>query len=147
MATAANSPKKQRGRPFKKGQSGNPAGRPQGSRNRVSLAVDELLEGQAEALTQKAIDSALEGDSTALRLCLERICPVRRERPISVSLPAIVTAADTVKAVGAAIAAVASGEITPSEGAALAGMIEAQRRAIETMELEERIARLEKGTE
>lgn len=68
---------KQRGRPFEKGQSGNRDGRPQGSRNKATLAVEALLEGEAEALTRKAIERALEGDIQALRLCLERVCPVR----------------------------------------------------------------------
>jgi hypothetical protein len=64
---------KQRGRPFKPGQSGNPLGRPKGVRNRATVAAEALLEGEAEALTRKAIELALAGDPTALRLCLERI--------------------------------------------------------------------------
>ena len=56
---------------FRKGQSGNPGGCPKGSRNAATLAVAILLDGQAEALTQKAIQMALAGDSVALRLCLE----------------------------------------------------------------------------
>ena len=59
---------KQRGRPFIKGQSGNPAGRPRGSRNRATRAMQTLLDGEAQALTRKAVELALEGDTTALRL-------------------------------------------------------------------------------
>ena len=66
---------------FRPGQSGNPAGRPNGSRNKASVAVDALLDGEAEALTRKAIDLALAGDTVALRLCMERICPPRRASP------------------------------------------------------------------
>ena len=51
--------------------SGN-SGRPKGARNRKTLAIKSLLEGQAEALTQTAISKALDGDSMALRLCMER---------------------------------------------------------------------------
>jgi len=65
--------------PFEKGKSGNASGRPPGSRNKTMLAMEVLLDGQMEALTQKAVDLALEGDTTALRLCLERICPPRKE--------------------------------------------------------------------
>ena len=65
----ASKKKKARGRPFAKGVSGNPAGRPVGSRNKATLLALQLLEGEAEALTRKAVEQALEGDTTALRLC------------------------------------------------------------------------------
>jgi hypothetical protein len=98
---------------FRPGQSGNPAGRPKGSRHKASLAVDALLEGQADALTQKAIDKALEGDAAALRLCLDRLAPARKDVPISFALPPIKNAADTVTASASLLEAVASGEVTP----------------------------------
>src|SRR6516225_4824452 len=71
---------KQRRRPFEKGRSGNPAGRPRGSRNRSTLAAQLLLQGEAEALTRKAVELALGGDPTALRLCLDRLIAPHRER-------------------------------------------------------------------
>ena len=74
-----NTAQKQSGR-FQKGQSGNPNGRPPGSRNKTTLAVDALLDGEAETLTRKAIELAKTGDVTALRLCLDRIAPVRKDR-------------------------------------------------------------------
>ncbi|HWN80221.1 MAG TPA: DUF5681 domain-containing protein [Bradyrhizobium sp.] len=74
---------------FQKGRSGNPKGRPKGSRNAATLACEALLDGQAEALTQKAIQMALDGDPVALRLCLDRLCPPRRDRPVSFPLPPI----------------------------------------------------------
>ena len=78
-----NTGEKQRGRPFEKGASGNPSGRPRGSRNATTLALEVLLDGQAQALTQKAIDLALTGDIPALRLCLDRILPLRKDRLVS----------------------------------------------------------------
>ena len=78
-----------RGRPFPKGQSGNPAGRPAGARNRRTLAAVRLLDGEAEALTRKAVELALAGDAMALKLCLERILPPARERAVRFALPAI----------------------------------------------------------
>ena len=88
---AVNSLQKQRegatGRPFPKGQSGNPAGRPPGARNHATLAAEVLLEGEAEALTRRAIECALEGDVTALRLCLERVLPRRKSRALTFELP------------------------------------------------------------
>src|SRR5690349_9638644 len=79
---------------FKKGNSGNPAGRPPGSRNRSSLFIEQLLDSAGEELVQKALDLASKGDTAALRLCLERICPPRKERPIDLPLPQITDAQD-----------------------------------------------------
>jgi hypothetical protein len=139
-----NSAPKQRGG-FKKGQSGNPAGKPPGARNHATRAVLELLDGEADALTRKAIDLALEGDTVALRLCLERLAPPAKDKPISVSLPSLGGAGDAAKAMSAVVAAMASGDITPSEAAAVAGVVETYRRTIETAEFEARIANLEKA--
>ena len=119
-------------------------GRPEGSRNKATLAIQALLDGEAENLTRKAVEMALAGDTTALRLCLERLCPPRKERPISVKLPKVDKAEGTVKAMGAVFAAVASGEITPGEGQSLTAMVEGTRKAMETGQLELRLAALEK---
>ena len=72
--------RKQADTQFKPGQSGNPDGRPKGARNATTMALEALLDGQANALTQKAIDLALTGDMAALRLCLDRILPPRKDR-------------------------------------------------------------------
>ncbi len=85
--TAEITAPKQRGRPFPKGRSGNPQGRPPGARNAATVIAEQLLDGEAEALTRKAIDKAEEGDMTALRLCLDRVVPPRRERPVLFPLP------------------------------------------------------------
>lgn len=128
---------------FRPGHGQPGPGRPTGLRNRASRAADALLDGEAEALTRKAVELALGGDTTALRLCLERICPPRKERPVMVELPAVESAQDAVAALAAILRLVAAGEITPSEGQALAGLVELQRKAIETEEMERRIAALE----
>src|SRR6266853_3738609 len=82
-----------RGQPFDKGRSGNPAGRPAGSRNKATLATEVLLDGQSAALTQKAVDRALAGSDLALKLCLDRILAPRRERTVRFALPPIASAA------------------------------------------------------
>src|SRR5690349_7173832 len=94
---------KQAGR-FVKGQSGNPSGRPKGARNTTTVALEGLLDGQAQALTQKAIDMALGGDITALRLCLDRMLPVRKDRPVSFDLPPINSPEDAVSIASAVLA-------------------------------------------
>src|SRR5438128_726120 len=91
-----NPPEQVRGRPFAKGRSGNPAGRRLGSRNKATVAAQELLANEAEALTRKAVEAALAGDPMAMRLCLERILP--RERVVKFALPPIKSAADVAPA-------------------------------------------------
>jgi hypothetical protein len=122
--------------------SGNP-GRPRGAMNKTTLAVESLLAGQAERLTKKAIEKALEGDSVALRLCLDRICPPRRDRTVMFPLPEIKAAQDLSAAAVSLLQSVAAGEATPEEGAAVMKLIEGAGKAIERGELEARISRLE----
>jgi len=105
---------KQIGR-FKKGQSGNPAGRPKGSLNQTTLACQELLEGEAEAITRKAVEKALAGDLTAIRLCLERIIPPRKERPIFIDLPKMAKDTDMRQFTEALLEAVKNGNLTINE--------------------------------
>jgi len=128
---------------WKKGQTGNPAGCPTGSRHKVTLAVQELLDGEAEALTRKCIEEAKGGNLVALKLCLERLCPVPKDRPVRIELPPMSSPADLPAVTGAVLEAVARGDLTPSEAQALGGLIEAHRRGVETAELEQRIAKLE----
>jgi hypothetical protein len=130
-----------RGRPFPKGN----AGRPRGSKNKVTLLAEQLFEDEAEGLTRKAIELALGGDGGALRLCLDRAVPLRRGRPVRFALPPLETASDLPKALGAVLHAVAAGELTPDEGVSLAQIVEARRRAIETMEIEARVTALEQA--
>jgi len=126
---------------FKPGNSG----RPKGARHKTTLAIEKLLDGQAEALTQKAIDLAIAGDITALRLCLDRLAPVRRDRPVTFDLPRIETADDLPKATQAIMEAVAGGELTPSEAAELGKLVDAHAKAIEVTDLHRRLAALEGG--
>src|SRR5918994_675567 len=88
-----------RGKPFGRGN----AGRPKGSRNKATLALEALLEGEGEALARKAVAMALAGDTTALRLCMDRILPARKDRHVPFTLPTLETAADAVKATAALV--------------------------------------------
>jgi Family of unknown function (DUF5681) len=130
---------------FDKGQSGNPAGCQTGSRHKATMLAEQLLDGQVETLTQKCVEMAFSGDGTAMRLCLERILPARKSRLMTLDLPPITNANDVSAAVGAVAAAMAAGELTPEEAGAVSGVIEAKRRAIETVEHEERLRKLEEG--
>ena len=118
-----------RGRPFAKGQSGNPAGRPLGSRNLATLAAQALLDGQLEAITQKAAEQALQGDINAIRLCLQHGLPSRREQPIEFELKKLESIHDAIHAIADVISAVSVGKITVGEGIAIVSLIEAFGRA------------------
>jgi hypothetical protein len=107
------------------------------------VAVLELLEGQAEALSHKAVEMALAGDTVALRLCLERLAPPRKDAPVQFELPRMVTAHDAAEAAAAVLQAVSEGDLTPTEGAQVMGLVDAFRRTLETTELEARMAALE----
>ena len=130
-----------RGRPF---GAGNP-GRPRGARNKTTLAVEVLLDGEAEALTRKAVELAKAGDITTLRLCLDRIVPVRKDRPVAFALPILEHAGDAVKASASIAKAVADGDLTPMEAAELSKVLDVYTRAIETAELATRLERLEQA--
>lgn len=121
---------------------GNP-GKPRGARHKATQAALALLDGEAGALTRKAVEMALAGDTTALRLCLERIAPPRRDAPVQFDLPRMESAMDAAKAAAAVLEAVAAGDLTPTEGAHLMGLVETYRRTLETSELEARVAALE----
>jgi hypothetical protein len=123
-------------------QPGNP-GRPKGARHKTTLAIETLLDGEAESLTRKAIEMAKGGDMTALRLCLDRIAPARKDRTIAFALPPVSTVADILTASGALLLAVAEGDLTPSEAGELSKLLDGHRSALATVELETRIANLE----
>jgi hypothetical protein len=130
------------GRPFKPGNPGGP-GRPAGSRNKATIALDKIADDAGEDILTKMVEQAKSGDMRAADLVLSRIWPVRKGRPVALTLPAIETSTNVVAAIGAVTDAVAAGDITPDEGQAVASILEAKRRAIETVELETRITALE----
>ena len=139
MTAPRNNAPKTRGRPF---AAGNP-GRPKGARHKITRAVEALLEGEAEALTRKAVEAALDGDMTALRLCLDRLAPARRDAPVRFDLGLLDGPTAALEATARAIEAMAEGELTPTEAAAVVGLLEAYRKAFETVEIERRLAALE----
>jgi hypothetical protein len=120
-------------------------GRPKGSRNKATIAIESLLEGQAEALTQTAISKALEGDSIALRLCMDRIAPPMKDKPIVLPLSRMQGAMDASEAAGSVLNAVGDGTLTPIEGSRVMGLIDSYRRTLELTDIEQRLQALEVG--
>ncbi|MBB1492967.1 hypothetical protein H5395_15880 [Paracoccus sp. MC1854] len=118
-------------------------GRPKGAVNRTTRIAQSLLDGEAEGLTRRAIELALGGDPTALKLCLDRVVPAPKGRHVDFPVPALETPADAVAAAGAVVQAVSRGDLTPGEGAQVMGLIDAYRRTCETADLAQRLERLE----
>ena len=119
------------------------SGRPKGSRNKATIAIESLLKGQAEALTQTAVTVALEGDSVALRLCMERIAPAPKDKSVSFSLPKMKNVLDASEAAGSVLTAVSEGELTPIEATRVMGLIDSYRRTLVLTEIEQQLQALE----
>jgi hypothetical protein len=126
--------------PFQKGESGNPAG---GARNRTTVLLENLFAEDGEAIARKAIELAKAGEIAALRMCLDRLLPVRKDEPVVFDLPPLDTAADSVAAAARIVAAVADGDLTPSEAMDVAKVIDVYVGALATKDFEERLAKLE----
>jgi hypothetical protein len=118
-------------------------GRPDGSRNKASLMAEKLMEGDTEEVIMAVIEKAKDGDIQAAKLILDRIVPLRKGRPVQIDLPGMTNAGDVVNALSATLKAVSDGHLTPDEAQALAHILEGQRRAIETTDLERRLETLE----
>jgi hypothetical protein len=128
---------------FQKGQSGNPEGRPPGSRNKATLLIEQLLDDATKDITKKAIELAKAGDSTALRLCMDRIVPARKDRHIAFKLPKMESPEHAVKAAAAIVEAVAGAELTPSEAAEMMKLVEGYTGILEAEDHEQRLRALE----
>ena len=131
------------GHRWRPGQSGNPSGRPRGSRHAALLAVEAMGQAAARDLMRRAIELAMDGDVMAIKMLLDRLYPVPKGRVVRLVLPDIKTASDLPAAIAAVVQAVADAQISPEEGAALTQIMEAQRRTIETADLEKRLTELE----
>ena len=130
---------------FAKGTSGNPAGRPPGSRNRAALLMEALLEGEAEQLCRKAVDLALKDNTRALQLCLDRLMPPPKDRVVSFDLPKLQSLDDIPQGVSSILTAISEGSISPREGETLSRILIACAEALTTADTQQRLERLEEG--
>lgn len=128
---------------FKPGTSGNPKGKPVGTRSKSTQLLLALMEGDAANIAQAVIDAAKGGDLMAAKIILDRLVPPAKERPVYVDVPDTRTAEGVSAAQSAILQAVAGGNLLPGEAATLSAIVESKRRAIETLELSERISKLE----
>ena len=128
---------------FKPGQSGNPRGRPKGSRHKTTLAIEKLLDGEGQEITLKAIELAKGGNMAAIRICLDRLAPPRKDQPILFTLPKMEKAGDATTASAAIVEAASAGELTPSEASELMKIVESYARTLQVSDFEARLERLE----
>ena len=129
---------------FKPGLSGNPAGRPNGSKNKLTLLAQKLLENGAEEIITAIIEKAKAGDSTAQRLCMERIMPPMRSSVIQINLPKLETPQGILKGYDVLFDALGKGDLTLEELDRLSDILENKRKAIETVILAEEMERIKK---
>ncbi len=127
---------------FKKGQSGNPTGKPKGAKDKRT-ELRELLKPHAAKLVKKVVDLALAGDVSALRICIDRIIPPVRENRLSIALPVVKDVAGCTAAQAKVLQAVTKGDLLPGEAEALSSLIEHQRRGLESHDLAARVLALE----
>ena len=138
-----NSVKKEIPGRFKKGQSGNPAGKPKGTRHRATMAMLELLKDESQALARVCVDRALEGDIQALKLCLDRICPPSKDHPFEVTLPKVSSVDDLPAFTGSLLDAVADGTLPPSEAEKISKIAAIHKEAVQLATFETRLSELE----
>jgi hypothetical protein len=131
-----------RGRPFPPGNTLG-KGRPKGSRNKPKAPGQALLDEYALPLTGKCISVAMQGDRSAMRMCMERVSPSRRGACITMNLPPIRTAGDIDKAAERVTQAIRRGDLTPAEGGLMMNILESRSRVIERVQLESRLEKLE----
>ena len=130
---------------FKKGESGNPQGRPVGTRNKTTLAALSLIEDEGEQLARKAVELALDGDLPALKLCMDRLLPPAKERPLEAfSLPQLNDQRSVLEALDTIANKLSQGELLPAEATSICKVLEQYRKHFETTELAERLETLER---
>ena len=129
-----------------RGQSGNPAGKVRGTRNKVTVACEGLMGQYAQQVTARVVKRAAEGDMVAARLILDRVVPIRRGRPVRWKLPKIGDAASVLSAQAALLREVAAGKLTPEEAESVSAMLSAYLKTIETVDIDRRLRELESKT-
>jgi Family of unknown function (DUF5681) len=124
---------------FIPGQSGNPSGRPRGSRNKKTLMLEALLDDESEVLMRRVIGLAKMGDDVAMRLVFARMLPPRRDRPVPLALPRIENEADARRASGDVMEALSAGEITPQEAEQVLRVVAGAAMVMQSTQMADRV--------
>ena len=132
--------------PFQPGQSGNPAGRPPGARNKRTILIEQLLDENAENLLKRAIQLANDGDRVQLRDLVRCIVPKAKHAPVAFQLPPVASAADALKALGHIVQGVGDGELPTGDATELGKLVGIISQVARETDHELRIAKLETNT-
>jgi hypothetical protein len=130
---------------FTKGNSGNPLGRPPGSRNQSKLLMESLLEGEGEQLTRKLVELAKDGNIQALRICMDRVLPAAKDRTVLFDLPPIQNLNDISAGMRSIAVAIGQGTLTPQEGETISRTLEQHANVMVYQDLQARVEKLERG--
>jgi hypothetical protein len=136
-------PKRTGAPPFVKGKSGNPSGMRKGTKHRKTLLLAAMTDDDRAFVVRKIISQARRGCRASQRLIVDRLEPPRKGSPVKFPLPEIKTVADVVTALASIATAMAKGRLTPTEAMEVSAVVELARRAIETNEMENRLAAIE----
>jgi hypothetical protein len=129
---------------FASGISGNPGGRKQGSRNKVTITAANILESQAAAISETAVGMALDGDRSMIKMVLERVVPVKKSVPIRLpDMPKVNSVADASKLTGFVLTSIAEGELSPVDGEVISRSCQRHLQALQVSDLEQRLVELE----
>ena len=128
---------------WKPGQSGNPKGMPKGTRHKITQMAQGMLDGQGEELIRKCVQMAIDCDTAAMRLCIERIIPTQKSATVRFNISPMKKATDLPAVTEAISKAVANGEIDPRAGEQVSRIIERHLKALELSDLEKRLTALE----
>jgi hypothetical protein len=143
--TSVNAEPKTGKRLWRPGTSANPAGMKSGSRHKATLFVENLLKGQREGLVKKTIELGLAGDVVALKICMDRLLPPLKSRPLRFKLPELRTVSDALSALAAIAEGLSNGQLLPEEGEVLSATVERFIKAVEVTMLEDRLSALERA--
>lgn len=139
--TAARDGPKPKGKAKPRGMNG---GCKTGSRNKVSLAADNIFDGESESLSRQAIDMALSGDRVMLKLCIDRVCPVKRSTPIKLpGLPKVKATKDLSKLTGFLLESVGSGKLSATDAEVLSRVVDKHSHALKLCDLAHRLQEVE----
>lgn len=128
---------------WQKGKSGNPNGRPSGSRNKVTITALNMIEGESEILSRKGIEAALNGNTQMLKFCLERIIPVCKDTPVKTYIPIPKNLDDVAKMTKVILKKLSKGELTPSQAELIGRSADRHLKSLQLKDLEERIESIE----
>lgn len=110
---------------FQPGQSGNPKGRPKGSKNRATLWAESLLP-VGGLVVERALEGAFAGDAVMQRAFLHKFVAPARKRAIELDLPEDASPTDLDALMDAVCHALAAGEVTPEEAGEIAAFVRAR---------------------